>query len=170
MIIEAALITIQISLAVICDLYTYKVKNRITFSFAIIAIVYNLSFHGLNGLYFAVLGLIVPFIILFPLYYLRMLGAGDIKLFCSLGALIGLKLIIYSILYSFICGAFIAIAIMLVRKNSLQRLKYFIGYIKNCILCMKLIPYEAEISKSNGSKMHFTVPIAMGTMLTFLLF
>ena len=31
-------------------------------------------------------GILLPLVLLFPLFYLQMLGAGDIKLFCALGS------------------------------------------------------------------------------------
>lgn len=166
---EMILIITLLMLAVINDLYSYKVKNEITFSFAIIGIIYNLVFGSLQNFYSSILGMTVPFIILLPLYINKMLGAGDIKLFCALGAFVGFNLIIVSIGYSFIAGAIIAIILMLARKNMLQRFKYFFQYIRSCLLCLTLIPYDDLSVKQNGAKMHFTIPIALGTMLVLLL-
>lgn len=156
-------------LAVINDLYDYKVRNEITITFIIIGMLYNLILNGPLNLYPSLLGLIIPFIILFPLYISRMLGAGDIKLFCALGAFMGFKLVLISIAYSFIVGAFIAIILMLRRKNLLQRFKYFYIYIKSCLLCLSIIPYSDFNIRRDGSKMHFTVPIALGTILVLVL-
>ncbi|MGB7605725.1 MAG: A24 family peptidase [Lutisporaceae bacterium] len=162
--IKTVLIMTLIVLAIINDLQNYKVRNEITLTFAIIGIVYNISFYGIHNFYTTVLGLIVPFLILLPLYAARMLGAGDIKLYCSIGAFIGLKLILMSIAYSFFAGAIIALVIMIIRKNAFLRFKYFFTYIKCCLLCMKVMPYADLTEKQDGTKMHFTIPIAIGTI------
>lgn len=162
--IKTVLIMTLIVLAVINDLRSYKVRNEMTLTFAIIGIAYNISFYGLQNFYPTVLGLIVPFLILLPLYAAKMLGAGDIKLFCSIGAFVGLKLILLNIAYSFFAGAIIAIAIMLIRKNAFLRFKYFFTYIKCCLLCMKVMPYADLTAQQVGTKMHFTIPIALSTI------
>lgn len=162
--IKTVLIMTLIVLAVINDLQNYKVRNEITLTFAIIGIVYNISFYGIHNFYTTVLGLIIPFLILLPLYVAKMLGAGDIKLFCSIGAFVGLKLILINIAYSFFAGAIIALVIMIIRKNAFLRFKYFFTYIKCCLLCMKVMPYADLTEKQDRTKMHFTIPIAIGTI------
>lgn len=162
--IKTVLIMTLVVMAVINDLHSYKVRNKITLTFAIIGIVYNISFYGLQNFYSTVLGLTVPFLILFPLYAVKIIGAGDIKLFCSIGTFLGLKLILMDIAYSFFAGAVIASVIMLTRKNAFSRFKYFFTYIKCCLLCMKVMPYADLTAQQDGTKMHFTIPIALGTI------
>lgn len=165
---KTILIMILVTLAVIDDLQNQKVKNELTFIFAIIGIVYNIGFYGLQSFYFSVLGLIAPLLILLPLYAVKMLGAGDIKLFCSIGAFVGSKLILLNIAYSFFAGAIIAFFIMLIRKNAFLRFKYFFNYIKSCLLCMEVMPYADFTAQKDGTKMHFTIPIALSTIIVIL--
>jgi prepilin peptidase CpaA len=96
-----------------------------------------------------------------------MLGAGDIKLFCAIGALIGLRDILFSIAYSFLFGFIVALMIMIVRKNFISRLKRIYIYLKSCFLNMSIMPYD-ELSANNDGKMHFTIPIALGTIMVSL--
>jgi prepilin peptidase CpaA len=112
--------------------------------------------------------LIVPFIILLPLYILNMLGAGDIKLLCSIGALTGIKHVLISIVFSFIFGAVIALLIMAVHKNLFSRLRKLYIYLKCCFLSMSIMPYY-QLNTDNDGKMHFTIPIALGTIAASLI-
>ncbi|OGO77706.1 MAG: hypothetical protein A2Y23_08875 [Clostridiales bacterium GWB2_37_7] len=112
---------------------------------------------------FSLLGLITPFVILMPLYILNMLGAGDIKLLCSIGALIGMRNVLLSIAFSFLFGSVVALAIMLANKNFISRFKNLYIYLKSCLLNMSILPYY-QLNMNNDGKMHFTIPIALGTI------
>lgn len=169
MILKIILITALITLAVINDLYNYKVSNKITLGFAVIGIVYSLLFYDKQNFYSSILGLIVPFVLLLPLYITKMFGAGDIKLLCVLGIYTGLKSILLSIAYSYVIGALIALIIMISRRNALQRFDHFFAYIKCCFLSMSILPYCDIEARHDGTKMHFTIPIALGTLLVLLL-
>lgn len=77
----------------------------------------------------SVAGAAIPLALL-PLFVLKMLGAGDIKAFCALGAVFGPAEIIKIIIISVLCGGVIALGCMIARKNGAERLKYFWNYIK----------------------------------------
>lgn len=62
----------------------------------------------MEGIKCSVIGVIVPVVILFILFLLRFLGAGDIKLFSAVGAFTGIS-ILKIILYAFISGGVISI-------------------------------------------------------------
>lgn len=158
------IITIQILLAVMYDLYCYKVKNIITYTFACLGIAYNLFTGDSSLILSSFMGILVPIALLMPLYLLRVLGAGDIKLFCSIGALLGADDIIAIIVNSFLSGGVIAVFLMLIRQNLRDRGKHLMQYIRNCMLTMDFAPYDDFLEK-NGSKMHFTIAIAAGTIL-----
>lgn len=165
-IIRMALIMTQLALAVTNDVYCYKVKNEINFTFAITGILYNVFTGSQTNIYFGILGLIIPFVILLPLYILNMLGAGDIKLFCSIGALLGIGRVLLSIALSFGFGLVIALLIMASRRNFIFRIKKLYVYLKGCFLCKSIMPYY-QLKINKDGRMHFTIPIALGTITTF---
>jgi prepilin peptidase CpaA len=155
-------------MAVINDLHNYKVRNEITFTFAVVGIVYNALALNSQLLYSSLLGMLLPFILLLPLYVLKMLGAGDIKLFCSMGALIGGTDILFAIAYSFLAGGFVVLMLMVIRKNFRSSIRYFYNYIKSCILSLSFLSYDDMQSVSNR-KIHFTLCIALGTVIFYLI-
>ena len=77
-----------ILLAVINDIKAYKIKNTLILSFIAAGMATNLAMGGFPKLIYSVTGTTVPLILLFILYALKMLGAGDIKLFCAIGAIL----------------------------------------------------------------------------------
>ena len=165
--IKTVLLTSQILIAVITDVNSYKVKNLMIFVFIIAGAFYNIFPFNHGNLFSSMLGLLVPAIILMPLYILKMLGAGDIKLFCSIGFLLGFKDILYDITYSYLFGLVLALLIMLIRGNLTARFNRLFIYIKSCILTMNILPYDDLNTQSDG-RMHFTIPIALGTIAVIL--
>lgn len=158
-------VVILIVLALISDIRTYKVKNELILFFVIIGTTTNILLEGINGLKFSLCGMITPIIILFILYALRMLGAGDIKLFSAVGTVMGAGFVINAMAYSFIFGGIIALGVMFVNKNGRQRLKYLRQYIKACFLSFSLLPYTDLSNKNDGAKFRFTYAIACGVLL-----
>lgn len=163
MLAKMLLIMTLMTIAVIMDMRCFKVKNSLCAVFCLIGILYNVLAGGFYNIHAYLLGIITPFIILFPLYALNMLGAGDIKLLCAAGALVGINDILFSVAYSFIIGLVISLYIMAVRRNLRSRLKKVYTYFNTCFLLISIVPYEKANSESDG-RMHFTIPIAIGTI------
>ncbi len=135
--------------------------------FLAIGVTFHVFSNGHHNLFIGILGLIAPFVVLLPLYILKMIGAGDIKLFCSIGFLLGIKGVLYSIMYSYLFGLVVAVIIMLTRDNFLARFQKLYIYLKSCILTMCIMPYD-ELNTQSDGRMHFTIPIAMGTIAVIL--
>lgn len=161
-IIESVILLI---LSLISDIRTYKIKNSITMPFIIIGAATNFLLYGMDGLLCSIIGTTVPFAVLILLYMLKMLGAGDIKLFCAIGSIMGLEFGIYSMAYSFVAGGTIALLLIMIRKNGVQRLKYLAEYFKICLLTLSLQPYGEFYIKSDGSKFRFAYAIVCGTFI-----
>lgn len=166
-VVKSVLIIAQLLISVITDVRCYRVKNSMILIFFLAGVAFYVPSIGHQDLYFCILGLFVPFLILLPLYILNMLGAGDIKLFCSVGFLLGVKDVMYSIMYSYLFGLVIAVFIMLTRDNFVARFKKLFTYLIFSILTMSVHPYDDLGIQSDG-RMHFTIPIALGTLAVIL--
>ena len=140
--------------AMIMDLRTARIDNGwILFSMAVGAVCCIME-KGIAGM----------FLILIILFGFGMLGAGDIKLFCALGGVMGTAGILKCILVSFILGAFISVLILMFSRSFCERILYFIYYIGQTVRERKVIPYRRkDISASEN--FHFTVPIFLSVVL-----
>jgi prepilin peptidase CpaA len=151
------------------DLRDYRIYNLPVMIGIAAGFTINTVSDGLRGLAASVLAMLVPFILLAALFALRMLGAGDIKLFCAIGAIMGLEFILYTMVFSFLEGGIIALGIMVVKGNFKERFRYIGTYLKTCFLTRKLQAYTDFNDRSDGAKFPFSVAIAAGT-LTGILF
>lgn len=161
---KTILLVALLTAALISDIKTYKIRNFIILIFTIPGVFINVLEKGVNGLFFAAAGWIVPVLLLFLLYALNMLGAGDIKLFGTIGAMMGSEFAVHCVAYSFIFGGITGFILILVRRNAAARCKVFITYLKSCFLTLKLMDYSEFTVKSTGHRFPLAYCIMLGTL------
>jgi len=171
MYIKYAAVIILLFTAFISDLKTCKIKNKCILLFSVSGCLINLIIYGRNGLVQSIAGFFLPIILLFILFALKMMGAGDIKLFAAIGSIMGIRFVAYNMAYSFMAGGIIAFIIILLRKNAAKRLKELAAYLKSCFLCLSFLDYNG-FKRDKQSAFRFTyaiVPIGLvqATLMTF---
>ncbi len=149
--------------AVVMDLRSYKVKNQWLLVFWSAGFLYQIIFLGASGIVRFLFGALLPVILLFPLFILRMLGPGDIKLFSVLGGVMGSWGIVKCMMTSFVCGALLAAVLLLVQGNLVSRMRYFREYVQLSLMHKKTFPYY--ILGERPENFHFTIAILIGVVL-----
>ena len=118
-------------------------------------------------------GILFPLILLFPLYKIGALGAGDLKLFSLLGFYFTFFETAFCMFLSFGIGAVISIIVLLWRRNTKERMLHFWNYIKKCIWEGHICYYYPQPSvqrafiqstEEEKSKIHFSLPIFIGVI------
>ena len=107
-----------LGLAVWWDFKTHRIPNRLIGLGMGLAGMFALLPTGI-GLLNAVLGGSLGLALFLPLYLLRILGAGDVKLLATVGAFVGYGAVLQVALYSGLVGGVLAILIAL-RHGQLQ--------------------------------------------------
>ncbi len=79
--------------------------------------------------------------VLFPLFALRMIGAGDIKLIAVMAGFLGFGSGLWAIAYGCFAGAILSLAKLLVQKNLYQRLMYLFVYLRRMFQTKEVVPY-----------------------------
>lgn len=149
--------------AVIMDLRTARVENGwILFSLAA-AFVWHVWQEGMAGVFVFFTGALLPVLILGVLFCFRMLGPGDIKLFCALGGVMGPEAIGKCIFSSFFLGAVISLAILIFCGSFISRIQYLIRYFQDFLRTGEVRPYYRKGMALEN--FHFTVPVFMSVML-----
>ena len=88
----------------VTDLRTRRIPNVLTFSAAAAAVVFHGVTAGLTGVGHSLSGLAVGLVIFLPLFALRGLGGGDVKLLAALGAWMGPGATVWMALWAAIAG------------------------------------------------------------------
>lgn len=120
------------------------------------------SGHGADILE-GIAGMLLPIVILFPLFLGKMLGTGDIKVFAVLGSVMGCRQILICMMGSFLIGAVIAVPVLLFRCSVKERFAYFFTYLSHVLTTKTFPPYLAP--GKHPENIHFTIPIFCSVLL-----
>lgn len=106
------------------DLQTRRIPNYLTGGTALAGLLVQGLTAGWAGLGDGLLGLLLGFGLLFGLYLMGGMGAGDVKALAALGAWMGLKLTFHLFIYMGIAGGLLALFYLWWRGLLLARLKH----------------------------------------------
>lgn len=113
----------------ITDLYSGKIYNFITFSAIFLGVAYRFIFVGPQEGSFALFALGIAFIIYFPLYFLRVVAAGDVKLLMAIGAWASPKLTFYLGLSGVLVATFVGLLKIVTELGLRNSMGHFLNNI-----------------------------------------
>lgn len=156
------------SLAVYFDLRYGKIPNALIIVgiiFAVIKIILNYNDRGI--LLDCILGFIFPITVLFILFRIRVLGAGDVKLIAVIGFTLGLAAIQRIMIYSFYIAGIYSIVILIIYKDAYQRLKRLFRYFSNCVKTGHISSYSIYNSVS-AKQLYYSIAILGGLIFSYI--
>lgn len=103
----------------------------------------------------------LPVVLLYLLFLMRALGAGDIKLFSMIGGIWDIQVLMITIAVSFLAAAAMSFCKILYYRNFISRLRIFKEYIEQAVLCRRILKYPQE-SQGNQHIIHFSIAILIG--------
>ncbi|WP_430229522.1 A24 family peptidase [Nitrosomonas communis] len=168
-----SLITIILSILLLIaachDIRQYRIPNALILLGVILGLLLNIlvpQYMGGLGFSMSLAGLGVGLVILFPLYLLRAMGAGDIKLMAMIGAFVGPTSMLPITLYILLAGGILALSVVLLRGKlfrllenlKIMLLMHFAGSSNTSFSRSRTLP------ESTG-KLPYGVAIAAGTVV-----
>jgi prepilin peptidase CpaA len=149
-------------IAIATDLY----KQRIPNSLCLVAIFCGFAINGyyaqLNGVLLAAFGFALAFVLLFPVFILRVLGAGDIKLMMGIGALMGPQLLAWSLAYGIAAGAVTSLLLVVWQTGWIGLAKTAKRY-WDCVYCRTY--FKPEPGEAAGQKVPYAPALAIGWLV-----
>lgn len=159
--VRIVLLVCCLTLALINDLRENKIRNIITMPTALLGLVLNLAEGGGAGLMVAVIGWLVPILALIIFYLIKVMGAGDIKLFAAIGAVMGLPFTVGSFVISIYFGGVVALVLLIKRKQAGASLTRLRNYIVHCLTRQNLTVYYS----GPESRFPFAIAIVPATLV-----
>ncbi len=148
--VQYALLAVTVIAAAIIDLRERRIPNLLTFP----AIAAFLALHtiqgGLDGLLFSLAGLGAGFSVLMAAYLMKLMGAGDVKLFAAIGACLGVTPLLTIFLFTSIAGGLHFTLVILYERMKASR---------------RSTPQSQDQAASKaGARMSYGLAIAVGTL------
>jgi prepilin peptidase CpaA len=153
-------------IAVAFDLATRRIPNLLTFGASLAALLAHAIVSGWYGAGVALAGWLTGVAILLPVFALRGMGAGDVKLLGALGSWLGPGTILWVGLYSGIAGGLIGLIV----AGMYGYLPKAFSNITNLIMYWRIMgPRPAPaltLATHRGPRLAYAVPVLAGLMVT----
>jgi prepilin peptidase CpaA len=153
--------------AALYDYRTYRIPNLITGGGILFALVYNgvvpPEMHA--GWTWAPAGMLLGFGAMLPMYAMRTMGAGDVKLMAMVGAFLGVSGTAYALLFCVITGGLAAI-VFASKKRVMARMLANAGGVMRAMLWSSVANGNPRLhpgAAQSVGKLAYGISIAMGT-------
>jgi prepilin peptidase CpaA len=157
-------------LAAVIDVRRHRIPNWLTGSGLVFGLVYSafVPFWRDHGSLWSLYGAALGFGVLFPLWLMRMMGAGDVKLMAMAGSLLGLHAAVPALIATLITGGVFALAFA-IRHSRLRDMLANITRMLHLGSIAVVVGAPVRMATSGWEsvgKLAFAVPIATGTIVT----
>lgn len=158
-----ATLLVIVTVAAVLDFKSHRIPNWLSFSGWLLGPLLHLAFAGIPALTDSMLGLLLVLMLTFPLFVVRWMGAGDVKLMTSVGALVGVDHALLFLASIVITGFVLGVAQLLWRgilPALARRYWAMLGLSLGAGRPVYLAPDYAQSSVT----MPYAVSIAIGTL------
>ena len=155
-------------IAMITDIRSNRIPNWLTLPAIIIGFGINFISAGAGGLLFSIEGLLLGMGLFIVLYMLGGMGAGDVKLMGTVGAMLGPQMVLWAALYTAIAGGIYAVAVIAFHPRAKMIRTALIETVKGVIYSRSL-KYNRPVSGEKLPKLCYGVAIATGTVAAVIL-
>jgi prepilin peptidase CpaA len=150
------------------DVRYRRIPNKLVLAILIGGLGVNAFFAGWAGLLTSFGGFIAAFAMMLVLHLIGTMGAGDVKLFGAIGAVIGRSLVPQTFLVVAIIGGLLAVGKMIyARRTSSTMLG--VAYFFYGLLPGQKLP-RVVVPKDSSFTLPYAVPICLGSLISFFLF
>lgn len=150
-------------LSAIIDYKHHRIPNWLSFSGWYLGPVLHLSFAGLPAASDSLMGLGLVLLLTFPLFALRWMGAGDVKLMTSVGALVGIDHALFFLAAIVISGFVIGIVQLALRGLLMPFARRYWAMLGLSLASARPAYIEAD-SVQQTIIMPYAISIAVGTL------
>lgn len=162
-----SLLLLLLLLATLADLKSDRIPNGFVVLGIAIGALCSLR-HG-SDIWHMVVSMLLAFLLLYPLFKIGALGAGDVKIFMMIGSFVEVKELLMVLVLSFIIGALCSLIKLLSEHNGRERLYYFLSYISEVVKTKQWKIYGEHMTQDyeqyRRNKIHFTIPVLFSVAL-----
>lgn len=124
------------------DLKEDRIPNLLVALGALGGVLRNVYVNGWDGAVSGFISAVIVFAILFPVYLIRGIGAGDVKLFAVMASFFEPYEALGSLIICFGFSAMISFVRMIFTGQLFARLHLIREYVSDCIKAQRVLPYH----------------------------
>ena len=156
-----------VGLACVPDLRTRRIPNRLTLGAAAVAVAFHTATSGWTGLTSSTGGWLAGLALFLPIFALRGMGGGDVKLLAAVGAWLGPAQVVWVALITSIAGGILGVAVALTHGYLRTALSNVGALLTHWRLAGRIEPLPAMTLEGSASpRLAYAIPIAIGTVMT----
>ena len=152
-------------LAAWIDWRTFRIPNWLTASGMAWGLAYNTVFadSAWSGLAHGLLGLVTGLALLLPLYAIRVMGAGDVKLMAMVGAFLGALATAKALILVGIAGG-LAVLLFALSQRATRQLAANVKDMAESMVIAGMPIWRPELAGRSVGKLPYGVSISVGTL------
>lgn len=169
--IEVAALLLVLLIASITDLTSRRIPNWLI----LLGMAASLKFQAFSPYGFGfstwLAGFAVGLVALFPLYAMRVMGAGDVKLMATVGSFVGGSAAFAILIYTLICGGVLALTYILFKrvwKTTFQNVMLIAMQLSSSVTAKR--NFFAEFPVHSSGHLPYALAIFAGTLLHLYVF
>ncbi|MCR5452074.1 MAG: A24 family peptidase [Lachnospiraceae bacterium] len=159
-------ILMYLFVAAIYDLRYRIIPNELVLLGIVAGASYSIIFISFSSLWIYSFHLLITVILLFPLFYFRVVGAGDVKLFAVVSPFLQTDTFIILFITAILTGGIFSLIQTFRYKDYFIRFFCLNSYLHSCLLDHKIKRYESKSEKNR--QLPFAVCIFIGFVFIFL--
>lgn len=160
-----AALCVLLSAACYCDYRKKKIPNYLIVAIMLVSVTWRFVMEGPSGAIACVLQAILIGALLYPLFKIGVLGAGDVKLFGATAGYLPFGKIFVFLFVSLLFSAIISLVKLLKHDRFIERLQYFAEYLADIFKSGSFRFYLDEGSDNPGIRICLSGPIFISLLL-----
>lgn len=161
------LLTVLVIVAAIYDIRSRRIPNWLVTAGTVVGVALNGFLFEFDGVRLSLLGIGLALLVYIPLFALRAMGAGDVKLMGAIGSLGGPGAWLVIFVCTAIAGGVIAIVLLIGKRRLLDTFRN-VSFIVSELSHLRA-PYaqrdELDVSSPRAVSLPHAVSIAVGTIV-----
>lgn len=165
---RTGILVLLVTVAAISDYRTRRIPNWLVLAGAFYGVIYNTALPPTphDSILFPLAGLGLGLLLFLPLYLLRAMGAGDVKLLAMVGAFLGPEDTLYSALATMVVGGALAIVFAVTRGKVQLMFRNITSMLQLSVLSVAggSAPNLQIAPQTSAGKLPYGVAIAIGSI------